>query len=87
MAKSYFEFPTRAQERACAGLPYIIARTTAGLTQGQAATMTNTERTTWCRNEAYRKRYHVRELAALRKLSGLTWDEFGAILDEAAKPL
>ena len=80
-------FENAKQERAVAGLLYSTARAAAGLTQAQAGALVDTDRTWWSRAEGYKKRYHVKELVTLRQLSGLTWEEFGAIIDEACKSL
>lgn len=74
------------QERHTAGLLYVVSRTAAGLTQRQAADILDVQRPAWSKFESTKKRYHLRELVELRRLSGLTWDQWGAILDEAAKP-
>lgn len=84
---SELTFPSQAQARISAGLPYTLARVHAGLTQAQAAALINSHRTWWSKCEGYRKRYNIRELSVLRRMSGLTWEQWGAIIDEACKPL
>lgn len=78
-------FENNKKERAIAGLLYSTARVAAGLTQAQAGALVDTSRSWWCKCEGYKKMYHVKELVTLRELSGLTWGEFGAIIDEACK--
>jgi len=79
----YLDATQRMQVR---GLPFLTARTCAGLTQLQAAAMVGVDQPRWSRFETQKNVYTIRELAVLRDMSGLTWDQYGAILDEAAKP-
>lgn len=67
------------------GALYSTVRARLGVTRRQLAAVLGINKDLLTKRELYKQVYSVEELSVLRRLSGLTWEELGVIMDELAK--